>query len=243
MRGAIPRQKAEGKVRAYPSSQDAAGLRIGVVVSRFNAAVGRNLLDGCVAALARCGARAEDVHVAWVPGAFEIPLAALGMARSGRYDALVALGAVIRGGTPHFDYVCRGVTDGVRQAMCETGVPIAFGVLTTDTTAQAAERAAPAAGPDRLDAPGASGRLDASDSSAGLGAPGGGAAHINKGEEAALAAVEMAHLRRALSAPPPQSASAPAPQPAQPQSARAKSAAPGAAQSTAPQSAAPGSAP
>jgi len=231
VRGAIPRQKAEGKVRAYPSSQDAAGLRIGVVVSRFNAAVGRNLLDGCVAALARCGARAEDVHVAWVPGAFEIPLAALGMARSGRYDALVALGAVIRGGTPHFDYVCRGVTDGVRQAMCETGVPIAFGVLTTDTTAQAAERAAPAAGPDRLDAP------DTLDASA---APGGGGAHINKGEEAALAAVEMAHLRRALSAPPPQSASAR--QPAQPQSARAKSAAPGAPQSTAPQSAAPQSA-
>jgi len=235
VRGAIPWQKAEGKVRAYPSSQDAAGLRIGVVVSRFNAAVGRNLLDGCVAALARCGARAEDVHVAWVPGAFEIPLAALEMARSGRYDALVALGAVIRGGTPHFDYVCRGVTDGVRQAMCETGVPIAFGVLTTDTTAQAAERAAPAGSdaPDTLDAsagPGAPDRLDAPDT------PGGGAAHINKGEEAALAAVEMAHLRRALSAPPPQSASAPAPQPAQPQSARAKSAAPGAPQSAAPQS-------
>jgi len=224
-------------VRAYPSSQDAAGLRIGVVVSRFNAAVGRNLLDGCVAALARCGARAEDVHVAWVPGAFEIPLAALEMARSGRYDALVALGAVIRGGTPHFDYVCRGVTDGVRQAMCETGVPIAFGVLTTDTAAQAAARAAPAAGPDRLDAPGGPDRPTAP------GGPGGGAVSINKGEEAALAAVEMAQLRRALSAPPPQSASASAPQIAQPQSARAKSAAPGAApQSTAPHSAAPHSA-
>lgn len=190
-------------MRAYPSNQNATGLRIGVVVSRFNDAVGRNLLDGCVAALARCGARAEDVHVAWVPGAFEIPLAVLGMARSGRYDALVALGAVIRGGTPHFDYVCRGVTDGVRQAMCETGVPIAFGVLTTDNAAQAAERAAPSAG-----------------------GPGGDASHINKGEEAALAAVEMAHLSRALSAPPPQSA---APQPAQPKSALSKSAAPGAA--------------
>lgn len=211
VRGKMPRQKAEGKVRAYPSSQDATGLRIGVVVSRFNDAVGRNLLDGCVAALARCGARAEDVHVAWVPGAFEIPLAALGMARSGRYDALVALGAVIRGDTPHFDYVCRGVTDGVRQAMCETGVPIAFGVLTTDNAAQAGERAAPPAGGD-------------------------GGAHINKGEEAALAAVEMAHLSRALSAPPPQSA---APQPAQPKSALSKSAAP---QSAPPQSAAPRSA-
>lgn len=198
-------------MRAYPSNQNATGLRIGVVVSRFNDAVGRNLLDGCVAALARCGARAEDVHVVWVPGAFEIPLAVLGMARSGRYDALVALGAVIRGGTPHFDYVCRGVTDGVRQAMCETGVPIAFGVLTTDNAAQAAERAAPSAG-----------------------GPGGGAsAHINKGEEAALAAVEMAHLSRALSAPPPQSA---APQPAQPKSALSKSAAP---QSAASQSGAP----
>lgn len=208
-------------MRAYPSSQDATGLRIGVVVSRFNDAVGRNLLDGCTAALARCGARGEDVHVAWVPGAFEIPLAVLGMARSGRYDALVALGAVIRGGTPHFDYVCRGVTDGVRQAMCETGVPIAFGVLTTDNAAQAGERAAPPAG-----GPGG----------------GGGASHINKGEEAALAAVEMAHLSRALSAPPPQSA---APQPAQPKSALAKSGAPrsGASQSASksapPQSTAP----
>lgn len=225
VRGANPRQKAEEKVRAYPSSQDATGLRIGVVVSRFNDAVGRNLLDGCTAALARCGARAEDVHVAWVPGAFEIPLAVLGMARSGRYDALVALGAVIRGGTPHFDYVCRGVTDGVRQAMCETGVPIAFGVLTTDNAAQAGERAAPPGGPGG----------------------GGGASHINKGEEAALAAVEMAHLSRALSAPPPQSA---APPPAQPKSALAKSGAPQSAasqsasksappQSTAPRSGAP----
>lgn len=206
-------------MRAYPSSQNATGLRIGVVVSRFNDAVGRNLLDGCVAALARCGARAEDVHVAWVPGAFEIPLAALGMARSGRYDALVALGAVIRGGTPHFDYVCRGVTDGVRQAMCETGVPIAFGVLTTDNAAQAGERAAPPCGPGE---PGG----------------GGGASHINKGEEAALAAVEMAHLSRALSAPPPQSA---APQPAQPKSALSKSATPqsGAPKSAPPRSAAP----
>lgn len=219
VRGTIPRQKAEEKVRAYPSEQNATSLCIGVVVSRFNDAVGRNLLDGCVAALARCGARAENVHVAWVPGAFEIPLAVLGMARSGRYDALVALGAVIRGGTPHFDYVCRGVTDGVRQAMCETGVPIAFGVLTTDNAAQAAERAAPpAAGP--------------------AGQGGGASVHINKGEEAALAAVEMAHLSRALSAPPPQSA---APQPAQPKSALSKSAAPQSPppQSTAPRSGAP----
>jgi 6,7-dimethyl-8-ribityllumazine synthase len=133
-------------LRTYPANRDATGLRVGVVVSRFNHLISVRLLEGCVAALERRGCAAGDVHVAWVPGAFEIPLAAGAMARSGRYDAVVTLGSVIRGGTPHFEYVCRGVTDGVRAVMGETGVPVAFGVLTTDDMDQALERTGGAEG-------------------------------------------------------------------------------------------------
>ena len=125
----------------YESSEDASGLRFAVVVSRFNEMISVKLLDGCSAELIRCGAREEDIDVAWVPGAFEIPIAARALALSGRYDALVTLGSVIRGGTPHFDYVCRGVTDGLRDVMRETSMPVAFGVLTTDDVAQALARA------------------------------------------------------------------------------------------------------
>jgi len=128
-------------VRSYPTSRDGSGLRIGIVVARFNHLVSVQLLDGAREALAKAGTRDEDVHVAWVPGAFEIPLAVRQLARSGRYHALVALGAVIRGGTPHFDYVCRAVTDGIREVISATGVPVAFGVLTTDDVDQALERA------------------------------------------------------------------------------------------------------
>jgi 6,7-dimethyl-8-ribityllumazine synthase len=110
-------------------------------VARFNEPICARLLDGCQRELLRCGARAADVHVAWVPGALEIPPAALALARSGRYHALVALGAVIRGETSHFDYVCRGVTDGVREVVLDTGVPVAFGVLTTEDEEQALARA------------------------------------------------------------------------------------------------------
>ena len=98
-------------MNSYESSEDASGLRFAVVVSRFNQPVSVKLLEACSAELVRCGARQEDIDVAWVPGAFEIPMAARALALSGRYDALVALGSVIRGGTPHFDYVCRGVTE------------------------------------------------------------------------------------------------------------------------------------
>jgi 6,7-dimethyl-8-ribityllumazine synthase len=91
--------------------------------------------------LFRCGARREDIDVAWVPGAFEIPLAARALASSNRYDALVTLGSVIRGQTPHFDYVCRGVTDGLRELMRDTALPVGFGVLTTDDADQAFARA------------------------------------------------------------------------------------------------------
>jgi len=128
-------------VNRYESSEDATGLCFAIVVSRFNEMISIKLLDACLAELIRCGAREQDIDVAWVPGAFEIPLAARALAASGRYDALVSLGSVIRGGTPHFDYVCRGVTDGLRDVMRETSVPVAFGVLTTDDVAQALARA------------------------------------------------------------------------------------------------------
>lgn len=133
-------------MRLYESRVDALQLRFGVVVSRFNHLVSVRLLEGCTAELARRGAAGEDVHVAWVPGAYELPLAARALAASRRYDAIVTLGAVIRGGTPHFDFVCRGVTDGVQAAMRDTGVPVAFGVLTTDDLEQALARAGGAHG-------------------------------------------------------------------------------------------------
>ena len=128
-------------MKSYESSSDATRLRLAVVVSRFNHLVSVRLLEGCLAELARRGAASEDVHVAWVPGAFELPLAARALAASKRYDALVVLGVVIRGGTPHFEFVCRGVTDGVQAAMRDSGIPIGFGVLTTDDLEQALARA------------------------------------------------------------------------------------------------------
>lgn len=128
-------------MRTFETSLDASGLRFAVVVSRFNHLISSKLLEGCVEELAQRGAGPDAVDVAWVPGAFEIPQAARVLAGSGRYDALVTLGSVIRGGTPHFDYVCIGVTDGVREVMRDTGIPVAFGVLTTDDVAQALDRA------------------------------------------------------------------------------------------------------
>jgi 6,7-dimethyl-8-ribityllumazine synthase len=128
-------------MKTFATSLDASGLRFGVVVGRFNHLVSVRLLEGAASELGRRGADPADVHVAWVPGAFEIPLAARALATSGRYDAVVTLGAVIRGGTPHFDYVCRGVTDGVREVARDTSVPVAFGVLTVDDLDQALARA------------------------------------------------------------------------------------------------------
>lgn len=116
------------------------GQKIGIAVARFNAGMTRPLLDGARRVLKRQGVRPSDVRVAWVPGAFELPLALQRMARSGKYSALIALGAVIRGETPHFDYVCRGATDGVMRVMLDTGIPIAFGILTTDNVEQATDR-------------------------------------------------------------------------------------------------------
>ncbi len=128
-------------MRCYESIVDATGLRVAVVVGRFNQLINAKLLEGCVDELVGRGVAPDDVHVTWVPGAFEIPLAAAVLARSGRYDAIVTLGVVIRGETPHFDYVCRGVTDGVRDVVSKTGVPVAFGVLTCDDVDQALARA------------------------------------------------------------------------------------------------------
>lgn len=128
-------------MNTYQTSGDAGGLRFAIVVSRFNQRISERLLDACSAELIRCGARREDIDVAWVPGAFEIPIAARALASSSRYDALVALGSVIRGETPHFDYVCRGVSDGLREVMRDTALPVGFGVLTTEDRDQALARA------------------------------------------------------------------------------------------------------
>ena len=127
-------------MKAFPSSDDATGLRFAIVVSRFNHLVSVRLLEAAVAELTERGASEDEVHVAWVPGAFEIPQATRVLASGGRYDAIIALGAVIRGGTPHFDFVCRGVTDGLREVMRDFPVPVGFGVLTTDDVEQALDR-------------------------------------------------------------------------------------------------------
>jgi 6,7-dimethyl-8-ribityllumazine synthase len=124
----------------------AEGKRFGVVLARFNDFITDRLLGGAMDALQRSGARAEDIDVARVPGAFEIPLVARKMAATGRYDAVVCLGAVIRGATPHFDYVCAEAAKGVAKAGLDTDRPVIFGVLTTDTIEQAVERAGSKAG-------------------------------------------------------------------------------------------------
>jgi 6,7-dimethyl-8-ribityllumazine synthase len=122
------------------------GLKFGIVVSRFNELLGSRLLSGAKDALVRHDVAEADIDVAWVPGAFEIPLVAKKMADSGRYDAVIALGVVIRGGTPHFEYVSSEVSKGVAKAGLDSGVPVLFGVLTTDTIEQAVERAGTKAG-------------------------------------------------------------------------------------------------
>jgi len=132
--------------RYFEGNLDAKGQKIGIVVSRFNSFICERLLEGAIDALVRHGANEQDIHVARVPGAFEIPLAAKKMAGSGAYDAIIALGAVIRGSTPHFDYVSSEVTKGVAAVSLESGIPIAFGVLTTDSIEQAVERAGTKAG-------------------------------------------------------------------------------------------------
>ncbi|MDQ3540902.1 MAG: 6,7-dimethyl-8-ribityllumazine synthase [Chloroflexota bacterium] len=120
--------------------------RFGIVVARFNEFIGGKLLDGAIDALRRNEVAPENMTVAWCPGSFEIPLVAQRMARAGAYDAMICLGAVIRGATPHFDYVASEVAKGIAHVGLETGTPVVFGVLTTDTIEQAIERAGTKAG-------------------------------------------------------------------------------------------------
>lgn len=130
----------------------AEGLKIGIVVSRFNEFITSKLLSGAEDTLRRHGANEDDITVAWVPGAFEIPLIAKKMAKSGKYDGIICLGAVIRGATSHYDYVCNEVSKGVALVNLETEVPTAFGVLTTENIEQAVERAGTKAGNKGSDA-------------------------------------------------------------------------------------------
>lgn len=123
-----------------------AGMKVGIVASRFNEIIVNKLLGGAVDGLVRHGVEEDNITAAWVPGAFEIPLAADKMAASGKYDAVIAVGAVIRGSTSHYDYVCAEVSKGIAQASVKNGVPVMFGVITTDNIEQAIERAGSKAG-------------------------------------------------------------------------------------------------
>jgi len=152
--------------RVYEGMLKGEGLRVAIVASRFNEFIGTRLLAGAEDCLQRHGVADSDVEVAWVPGSFEIPLVAQRLAQAGKYDAVICVGAVIRGDTPHFEHVAAEVTKGIAQVQLSTGVPVVFGVLTTDSIEQAVERAGTKAG--------------------------------NKGWDAALAALEMASLMRAL---------------------------------------------
>jgi len=145
----MTRERTEGMTkggRVYEGVLTGAGLRFAIVVSRFNEFIGSRLLAGAHDCLARHGVGESDVDVVWVPGALEIPLAAQRMANSKKYDGLICLGAVIRGSTPHFDHVAAEVAKGVAQVQLDSGVPVIFAVLTTDTIEQAIERAGAKAG-------------------------------------------------------------------------------------------------
>lgn len=130
----------------------AEGKRFGLVVSRFNEFITNKLLGGAVDALTRHGVKDEEIEVVWVPGSFEIPYMASRMAKTGKYDAVVCLGAVIRGSTPHFDYIAAEVSKGIAATGLATGVPVLFGVITCDTIEQAIERAGTKAGNKGADA-------------------------------------------------------------------------------------------
>ena len=142
------------------------GLKFGLVVSRFNEFFSKKLLEGAQDALLRHGVNETDIEVAWTPGSFEIPLIAQKMAKSNKYDAVVCLGAVVRGSTPHFDHIAAEVTKGIAKVNMDTGVPVIYGVITTDTLEQAIERS--------------------------------GTKEGNKGFDAAVSAIEMANLVKAI---------------------------------------------
>ena len=151
---------------ASPPDVNGAGIRIGIVAARFNDHIVVALRDGALRALARVGVADSDIIEIWVPGAFEVPLAALTLAESAKVDAVICLGAVIRGDTAHFDFVAGQAARGIQDAQLTTGIPIMFGVLTVENEQQAIDRSGPG--------------LD------------------NKGDEAALGAIEMVHILRRL---------------------------------------------
>lgn len=122
------------------------GIKVGIVAARFNEFITSKLVSGAMDGLLRHDVKEEDIHVAWVPGAFEIPLIASKMAKSGKYDAVICVGAVIRGSTSHYDYVCNEVSKGIAAVSLESGIPVMFGVLTTENIEQAIERAGTKAG-------------------------------------------------------------------------------------------------
>jgi 6,7-dimethyl-8-ribityllumazine synthase len=139
-------------MKTFEGNLIAKGLKFGIIVGRFNEFIGGKLLNGAIDALKRHGVEEEDIEIAWVPGAFEIPLVSKKMAKSGDYDAVICLGAVIRGATPHFDYVSGEVSKGIASVSLETEVPVIFGVLTTDSIEQAIERAGTKSGNKGYDA-------------------------------------------------------------------------------------------
>ena len=133
-------------MKVYEGKLVSENIKIGIVAARFNEFIVSKLLSGCEDGLLRRGVRQEDIHVAWVPGAFEIPVVAQRLAESGRYDAVICLGAVIRGSTSHYDYVCSEVSKGIATVGLQTGKPVLFGVITTENIEQAIERAGSKAG-------------------------------------------------------------------------------------------------
>ncbi|ACQ52091.1 6,7-dimethyl-8-ribityllumazine synthase [Clostridium botulinum] len=139
-------------MKIYEGKLTAEGLKVGIIVSRFNEFITSKLLAGSIDCLKRHGAKEDNIEVCWVPGAFEIPVIAKKMASKGKYDAVICLGAVIRGATPHFDYVSSEVSKGVAHVSLDKEVPVIFGVLTTNTIEQAIERAGTKAGNKGYDA-------------------------------------------------------------------------------------------
>lgn len=139
-------------MKTFEGKLVAQGLKFGIIVGRFNEFIGGKLLSGAIDALKRHGVEESDIEITWVPGAFEIPLVAKKIAKTGNYHGVICLGAVIRGATPHFDYVSNEVTKGIASVSLETEIPVIFGVLTTDTIEQAIERAGTKAGNKGYDA-------------------------------------------------------------------------------------------
>jgi len=152
--------------KVYQGTLLAQGLKFMIIVARFNEFISTRLLEGSQDALLRHGAQEDDIEIAWTPGSFEIPIIAKKMAASGRYDAVICLGAIIKGGTPHFDYIAAEASKGIAKVALDTGVPVIFGVITAETLEQAIERA--------------------------------GTKEGNMGFKAAMSAIEMANLVRAI---------------------------------------------